>query len=255
MAGLRNLALFGAAAVALVSCATPTLDDPYPGNGGSLFHAPTNDDIADTRLIFDAGNLSHFRPGTTTKRDIVAALGKPTWWTTSDNGTSRLGYDFLLKGSTTDIPAIAPAVFVFDSKNILVDLSYADSYKYFHIEHGPESFACVKALVGPQSMFLGGVVPKNWGCGPPRDGEECLMVGGYIRTPIHVQRVVVGKTSHRDLVIEFTVTSAREGRWPAYFLLATDRFGTTRVATWDTNAEACKHSVPDAGHSETIPTK
>jgi hypothetical protein len=46
---------------------------------------------------------------------------------------------------TANDPYIAPATFVFDSKNVLVDLFYADSYKNVHVEHGPESFACVKA--------------------------------------------------------------------------------------------------------------
>src|SRR5271155_5828663 len=148
-------------AIVVTGCVASTADNPYPGNGGSFFHEPTERDIADARLKFDAKKLSAFQPNVSTKREVVAALGEPTWWTTYDTGNSELGYDFLQPGSTVNGPNIAPATFVFDSRNVLVDLNFAESYGKFDIERGPMTYAYVEATVG-ESFFLGGIVPKSW---------------------------------------------------------------------------------------------
>lgn len=229
---MRAIWLSVAIIVALVTggCAIPTADNPYPGDGGSPFREPTAGDIADPNQVFDAAKLSRFRLGVNTKREVAAALGEPTWWTTYDNGNSRLVYDFLLRGSTVREPNIAPAEFVFDSKNVLVDLNYAGSYKKFQIERGPESFAYVEALVGPESSFLDRISPATWTC-PPSSCVAIDAMGGYIRYPIHITRVIAGEASHRHEIVELTANYVRAGRWTGYFLLATDRFGS--VSVWN----------------------
>jgi hypothetical protein len=236
--------LFGAAMMTVTSCVAPTADNPYPGDGGSFFKHPTERNVADARLKFDAKKLSAFQPNVSTKREVVAALGEPTWWTTYDNGNSELGYDFLQPGSTVNSPAIAPAMFVFDSRNVLVDLNFAESYSKFQIERGPETYAYVEATVG-ESFFLGGIVPKAW----VHDGEDSTYIGGYFRAPVRVERVIAGEVSRRRQVLEFTASAERIPGWTGYFLLATDTFGTTRVLTWSTEIECGLHNegAPDRG--------
>jgi hypothetical protein len=246
--------LIGVAAVIVAGCTTPTLENPYPGNGGSQFKDPTASDIADAQLRFDETKLSAFQPGVTTKREITAVLGKPTWWTTHDNGNSQIGYDFLLQGSTVNVPEIAPATFVFDSGNVLVDLDYAGSYKKFHVERGPVTYAYVEATVG-ESFFLGGIVPSAW-AQETKKGEESVYLGGYVRSPIQVEHVIAGDTPRRHHVVEFTVAAQHIPGWKGYFLLGTDKFGTTRVVTWDTKAqcELKDDGPPDGGLDAVIKT-
>jgi len=240
---LSRTALFAVAAIAVAGCATA--DNPYPGEGGSFFHEPMERDVADARLKFDVKKLSAFQPNVNTKREVVAALGEPTWWTTYPNGNSELDYDFLLLGSTVNSPAIAPATFVFDTRNVLVDLDFADSE--FHIERGPMTYAYVEATVG-KSFYLGGIVPASW-VHETKNGLENIYIGGYFRAAVRVERVIAGEVSRRRQVLEFTASAERIPGWTGYFLLATDKFGTTRVLAWSTEIECGPHNegAPDRG--------
>jgi len=228
-------------ATIVAGCASPTPDNPYPGNGGSMFHSPTERDLADAHLSLDSNKLDTFRAGVTMKQNIVAALGQPTWWASNDDGYSSLGYDFLAAGSTVNIPEISPATFVFDAHNVLVDADYPDSYKTWHVDRGPYSYAYVKVLagLGPREMFLGGIIPADWARDSP-PGMETIPIGGYIRSKIHVEKVLAGNITRRNLVVRFTVAGAFLTPYTAYMLLSTDKFGTTRVINWDREPSLCK---------------
>jgi hypothetical protein len=224
-----------AAAVAvglLASCAVSTADDPYPGRGGELFREPTVRDIANSRLQFDADKLATLRIGTSTKREIVTMFGEPTWWDTGDSGYSRIDYDFHLKGGSVNTPDLVPATFVFDSNNVLVDADYVGSHKTVHVNHEPNTFAYFEGLVGSNALFIDGEIPADWAGGVP--------VGGYIRAPVRVRNVVAGEVPRSSLTLVFTVAGQRIKPWPAYFLVETDRFGTTTVMTWDLGPGLCK---------------
>ncbi len=77
----------GAAACGPVVKATAA--DPYPGEGGAIFGLP---DAMVTN--YDAGKFSRFKVGSTTKADVVKALGKPEMWGAEPDGTSSLTYTY-----------------------------------------------------------------------------------------------------------------------------------------------------------------
>src|SRR5215472_1432401 len=171
----RPSLLIAMAIGSLAGCALPTADNPYPGSGGSLLRDLTAADIADARRMFDPDKLAAFHIGASTKREVVAALGAPDWWSTGENGYSRLEYVFHHKGGTVDEPGAVPATFVFDGKNILVDADYADSYKTIHSERAPFTYAYVEARVGEKSVMLDGIVPADW-CRDTPPGAECIVL-------------------------------------------------------------------------------
>jgi hypothetical protein len=241
MSHVRALLASALLAASVAGCAAPTVDNPYPGGGGSMFNEPSERDMADARMAFDLQKLNTFRAGVSTKREVAVALGRPTWWRTDDSGYSRLGYDFHIAGARANTPGISPATFVFDVNNVLVDADYPESYKTWHIDRGPYSLAYVKVQAGyeQREIFLDGIVPADWVHASP-DGTESLYLGGYVRSNIHVEDTLVGHVSQRNMVVRFTVTDMFIPPYPAYMLLSTDRFGTTRVLDWDTGPSLCK---------------
>jgi hypothetical protein len=234
---IRPVLLIAVTIGSLAGCVAPTPDNPYPGSGGSLLRDQTPDEVADARRAFDPDKLAAFRIGTSTKREVVAALGEPAWWSTSESGYSRLGYNFHSRGATVNAPGTVPVTFVFDGKNTLVDADYADSK--IHVERGPFTNAYVEGRVAEKYLMLDGIVPADW-CRDIPPGGDCVYLGGYIRTPVHVRRVVAGEIPRRDLVLQFTIATPRIGPWTGYFLLSTDRFGTTRVLTWGMGPYLCQ---------------
>jgi hypothetical protein len=233
MKKVRELLLTILLAAATTSCVAPTPDNPYVGDGGSMLTEPTERDMADSRLAFDLAKLNKFHAGVSTKRDVVAAFGQPTWWTSGDDGYSRLGYDFHTAGASVNTPGLSPATFVFDANNRLVDADYPESYKTWHVDRKPFSYAYTKVFAGlaPGEIFLDGMIPADW-VHDAHDGVESIPIGGYVRSKIHVVNVLAGDISERNLVVRFTIAGMRKPPYAVYMLLATDKFGTTRVLDW-----------------------
>ncbi len=236
MSGLFRAFLMASLAAIVASCASP--DNPYPGSGGSLFRDPTKSEVDDPQLVFNPDKLATLRIGASTKREIVALFGRPTWWETNENGFSRLEFDFHGKGGTVNTPYLVPETFIFDATNVLVDADYVDFDKTFHVERGPFKYAYFQGLVGSNALILDGIVPSDW------IGEGKIPIGGYIRAPVQVHEVVAGDVPRRNLSLVFTVSGLRIAPWPAYFLISIDRFGTTYVIDWDREPRFC--TIEDA---------
>jgi hypothetical protein len=122
---LRAIVFLALSVVAGCVTSSPTLNrvlpaDPYPGNGGKFLGTPAHA----PRLALD--EFSTFQIGTTTKAQVVAALGKPEGWTSLPDGTSVLGYAYsgepvrILNQSATPI---VYASFSFDANRILSHMS------------------------------------------------------------------------------------------------------------------------------------
>jgi hypothetical protein len=220
-------------AMFVASCAG---DNPYPGDGGSLFQDPTKSDLQDAQKQLDPAKLATLHIGVSTKRQIVEMFGTPTWWESNSNGYSRLDFDFHQKGGTVNTPYLAPATFIFDSKNVLVDANYPGSYKTIHVERGPYKYAYFRGLVKSFGEDLDGEVPAE-------SGEKPFW-GSLIRVPVRAQDTVYGNIPSRDLALVFTIGDARIPPWPAYFLISIDRFGTIGVLTWDIRPSLC--TIDDA---------
>lgn len=97
--------------------------DPAQGSGGVFLGTPRAADIQSGRSVFDAAKFDSLVVGRTSKRDVVAALGKPAWWQTRPDGTSSLGYDFV--GSRDNpLQKIERATFDFGADFVLSKKSY-----------------------------------------------------------------------------------------------------------------------------------
>jgi hypothetical protein len=240
-------------AATATGCLAPTPANPYVGDGGSMLAEPTERDMADSRLAFDLAKLNTFRAGVSTKRDVVAVFGQPTWWTSGDGGYSRLGYDFHTAGAVVNTPGLSPATFVFDANNLLVDADYPESYKTWHIDRKPFSYAYAKVLAGlaPGEIFLDGMIPAEW-VHDAHDGIESIPIGGYVRSKVHIEKVLAGNISQRNLIVRFTVAGMHKPPYPIYMLFATDKFGTTRVLDWDTDPSLCKRDVASSEDEKLI---
>jgi hypothetical protein len=92
-------------------------DNPYTGDGGALFAVP-DEMVGD----YDTALFSSFRTGTTTKREVVKALGAPDFWFTDKDGSTSLTYSY--HKALGGIPGFAMSqrvsvTFKFDSKRVL----------------------------------------------------------------------------------------------------------------------------------------
>lgn len=99
----------------------PPGDDPYSGSGGALFGTP-QEMIAN----YDPSAFAAFKPGVTTRNDVVKALGKPEWWETEKDGSSAFGYSYNKPDPATAAMGLVPRVtvsFRFDAKKILTAIS------------------------------------------------------------------------------------------------------------------------------------
>ena len=94
--------------------------DPYAGSGGKYFGTPAR------APALSFAKFSTFQVGTTTKAEVVAALGKPEGWATHPDGTSQLGYAYsgpaVRIGNQSATP-IVYAMFDFDANKILSHMS------------------------------------------------------------------------------------------------------------------------------------
>lgn len=72
--------------------------DPYGGEGGAIFGMPQ-----ELLTAYDPGRFRVFRRNVTTRDEVIAALGRPEWWSTDGRGASTLGYSYL---RATEVTAI-----------------------------------------------------------------------------------------------------------------------------------------------------
>jgi hypothetical protein len=72
--------------------------DPYGGDGGAIFGMPQ-----ELLTAYDAGRFAALRRNVTTRDEVIAALGRPEWWSTDERGASTFGYSYL---RATEVTAI-----------------------------------------------------------------------------------------------------------------------------------------------------
>jgi hypothetical protein len=70
-------------------------NDPFAGSGGVFMGMPQ-----ELLTAYDAERFAAFSRNVTTRDEVIAALGRPEWWTTDANGESTFGYSFM---RTTDV--------------------------------------------------------------------------------------------------------------------------------------------------------
>lgn len=102
-------------------CAKADPKDPYAGDGGAIFGTPQ-----ELLKPYDANRFEAFRPGVTTKAEVVKALGKPEWWGTDPDGTSTLGYSYDEKKTAAAILGMSRRVtvsFTFEPSRVLKEIS------------------------------------------------------------------------------------------------------------------------------------
>lgn len=95
-------------------------DDPYPGDGGAMFGTPQ-----EMVGAYDPSLFKNFKPGATTKSDVVKALGKPEMWFSETDGTSTLSYPYHRSAAGLQMLGMSQRVsvsFKFDAKKILTDI-------------------------------------------------------------------------------------------------------------------------------------
>jgi hypothetical protein len=91
-------------------------DDPYSGNGGTLFGRP--DEMVSS---YDPSRFVAFRVGSTKKGQVVESLGPPEMWSTGNDGTSTLSYSY----HKAVLPGLSQRIIVtfkFDDKKILATI-------------------------------------------------------------------------------------------------------------------------------------
>lgn len=91
--------------------------DRYASSGGALFGTPP-----ELLHAYDARRFAAFRRGATTRADVLSELGRPEYWSTSDNGTSSFSYSFLRNTEVTAILGMSQIVQVtihFDREHIV----------------------------------------------------------------------------------------------------------------------------------------
>ena len=100
--------------------ANASADDPYSGSGGAIMGTPAA--MLDC-LRFK--NFASFRVGTTTKSEVVQALGKPEAWDTDTDGTTHIYYGDKMSTPAAAILGMVQRVGVgltFDLKRILTKI-------------------------------------------------------------------------------------------------------------------------------------
>lgn len=232
----------------LSACVQPSPDNPYPGSGGDYFRYPDQAELADPNKVFDQAKLDRFVPGTATKRDIVAALGKPAWWTQTRGGYSLFGYDFHTKEPVANAPGTVPVEFAFDSANVLAEADYAgiDPARTGRTA----AYAFVHVRIGAEYKMIDGVVPASWVNSTP-EGTESIYLGSFVRQRITIDRVVAGQIEGRRHTVLFTVSTPHVGRWNAYMLLKTTANGRVGVVWWDYTPFLC-NETGDASTSDAL---
>jgi hypothetical protein len=111
----------------LVGCGSSSVQggDPYPGSGGLYLGTPSKADIESGRAVFDPAKFSSFQVGTTTKREVVAALGEPANWKSNPDGTSELGYNYVAPEPSA-FRRIKEARFTFNRNYVLSGVELPD---------------------------------------------------------------------------------------------------------------------------------
>jgi hypothetical protein len=100
--------------------------DPYPGSGGLFLGTPTQEEIASGKIDFDKSKFAALKIGTTTKNEVVAALGKPAGWLANEDHTSQLEYDYVGPNNAAGMRRIAHVFFTFDKKMVLTRIDYPE---------------------------------------------------------------------------------------------------------------------------------
>lgn len=93
--------------------------DPYMGSGMAMPPPPGQSNVYDRNLF------SSFHLGTTTKSDVVAALGKPGAWNSDKDGNSLLVYMYKLNSPEDAAQGVTQIVGVrlrFDAKKVLTKI-------------------------------------------------------------------------------------------------------------------------------------
>lgn len=94
--------------------------DPYSGNGGMHMGAPK-----ELVRAYDPTAFAGFRVRSTTKADVVRALGGPEWWSTYPDGKSSIGYSYFRGNTGLSIIGMVERVqvsFTFDATRMLVEI-------------------------------------------------------------------------------------------------------------------------------------
>jgi hypothetical protein len=94
-----------------------TGEDPYAGNGGSPMSTPQ-----ELLKPYDAKSFAAFRVGVTTRAEVIAALGRPEWWETHEDKTSKIGYSFdrpVIGLTTVNMSQVVPVSISFDAAHVL----------------------------------------------------------------------------------------------------------------------------------------
>jgi hypothetical protein len=91
-------------------------DDPYGGDGGAIGGMPQ-----ELLTAYDANRFAGFRRNVTTRAEVIAALGRPEWWSTDLNGSSTFGYSYLRVTDVSAVLGMAEQVHVrFNASEILL---------------------------------------------------------------------------------------------------------------------------------------
>lgn len=123
---MKQILVLACAGLLLGACAgLPGADNPYPGSGGLYMGTPSKTDIESGRAVFNAVKFASFKPGVTTKKQVAAALGRPSNWRTLADGSSEMGYDYV-DSRPSFFRQVKEARFVFDPALVLKEMRLPD---------------------------------------------------------------------------------------------------------------------------------
>jgi hypothetical protein len=101
--------------------------DPYTGSGGLFLGTPCQSDVDSGRIDFSVERFASFRIGSTTKAQVIAALGKPAGWLTQPDGTLMLEYDYVGPKELLGMRRVLHPSFTFNKENVLTRMDYPGS--------------------------------------------------------------------------------------------------------------------------------
>ncbi len=199
--------------------------------GGKPFFSPDSAYVCGGERQFDNSRFAAFRLGVTTKTEAVTHLGEPLWWMSSTAGASLLGYDYYVKEPPyCQFPNTTPVELEFDPQGILVDVDYPGSETKFQRDRSRDELLLVEGHLGPDDLFVDGIIPKSWQGG--------IYFDGYHRMELRVHAVLWGQMDERRVIVTIlTATHLPRGGPEAFVTLRRDEYGIVRATNWWPNRE------------------